>query len=77
MKSKPLFLYFAFGTFLYFFVGQSKVNQTILIQKMRKDDKWNFCVINKIALTQWVISNPQKRALWKQNYAAFNYYKQI
>ena len=34
------------------------MNKTVLIKCIRKDGKGDFCVISKIALTNWVISDP-------------------
>ena len=45
--------------FSLFFVGQ-KINETVLIQNIIKDDKWDFCVINKKAVTHWVISDTRQ-----------------
>ena len=45
--------------FSLFFVGQ-KIDETVLIQNIIKDDKWDFCVINKKAVTHWVISDTRQ-----------------
>ena len=44
MKSKSLSLPFAFSPF---FVGQ-KVNKTVLIKSISKDEKRDFCAICKV-----------------------------
>ena len=65
MKSKFLHLCFAFGLF---FVWQ-KMNKTVLIKGRRKDEKRGFFVINKIALTHLVISDPcQNKSAFFENY---------
>ena len=56
MKSKPLSLFFALSPF---FVEQ-KVNKTVLIKSIRKDDTLSFCVINKISLNNYFISDSAK-----------------
>ena len=53
MKSKPLSLFFALSPF---FVEQ-KVNKAVLIEIIIKDDTLNFCVINKISLNNYFISD--------------------
>ena len=53
MKSKHLSLFFALSPF---FVEQ-KVNKTVLIKSIRKDGTLSFCVINKISLNNYFISD--------------------
>ena len=49
-------------------LGQ-KVNETVLIKNIRKDDKLDFSVINKIAVTHWVISDTfQNKSVCIDNY---------
>ena len=54
MKSKSLPLPFAFSSFFF----RAKGDLSVLIQSIRKDDRRDFCVINKITSTHLVISDP-------------------